>query len=98
MRVHVNADVEVDAYDVLTDISLKELAEIVAARREVEKVKTIDPTDPVQNVIDEIDLAAFEEAMWHWSAGRSSDALYFLEKALGRSWAGLSELGFRVAS
>jgi hypothetical protein len=94
MKVRVDATVDVDAYDVLNEMSIDELADILADRRLHAKKsgksqRTVDPTDVL---IESIDHNAMETAIWHWNNGRTSDALLYLEKSLGRPWNGLFDL------
>lgn len=101
MKIHVDAQVEVDPYDVLESISTEELADVLASRRAVAKsagTKAAPIQDPIENLVEGIDRLAMEEALWHWRNGRSGDAIYFLEKALGRPWSGLSDSRWLVAA
>lgn len=98
MKMQVNTTVEIDPWEALTDISTEELAEVLASRRAAAKTAEPPSRSPVDIVVDDIDREVMEEALWHWRCGRSADAVYHLEKALGRPWNGLADLVMRVAA
>lgn len=97
VTIHTDATVEVDASDVLMAISLEELEEIVQERRsarpKVEKV-----SDPIDVLIENIDVQAMEEAVWRWRNGYRVDALFYLERALGEDWFGLADIKIAQAA
>lgn len=98
MRVYAEVQVDVDPYEALADLSTDDLAEVLASRRANEKNKPSEPADPIEVLIESIDRVALDEALWHWHANRTEDALWFLEKALGKKWSGLSDVLLRRAA
>lgn len=86
--------VYVDEWEVLSEIGTDDLRAELAKRGTKDK-KRPDETDAL---IEAIDRDSLSVALWHWRAHRTDDAIYFLEKALGKPFGGLAQIATRVAA
>jgi len=90
-------EIDVAAWEVISEISTKDLEEALAARRKEGRGPKPVP-DEIDKLIETIDHDCLETALWNWETHRVEDAMYFLEKALGRKFSGLANLvGRRTA-
>jgi hypothetical protein len=93
----MRVEVDVDVWDVLDELDDDDLERELQKRKEKSRKRPESSSD-AEKLVADIDCDDMDTALWHWRSGRTEDAVFYLERALGRRWNGLADALRRVAA